>query len=713
MRIPLTILLTSFSLTALAQEPKRPTDTIRTLDSITVTARKPLVTRKADRYIVNIENSHLSNGYSALEVLQRSPGLWVTPNGSIRITGSQSVTVMINDIVQRMSEVELAEYLKTLRSEDISKIEVIANPPAEFEAASSGGIVHIVLKKSRQQGLTGSLSSMYKQRGAKPQWSLGSMLDYKRNKLYLFGSYSYTSDKSRYNGHSETSYPDQSLLSTVGNRNNNDARQQYRIGSVYDISKTKSVNIQHNGNSNDLLQHFYSGIDYQLPAAKVTGDANTDWIRHPRFSSTALSYNWNIDTLGSSLKFIGDYSRSRKRESNELWSVYSDPARNVASRSSTPSSTDLYSAQLDYTLATQKSSVFKTGLKYVQTNRHNTIIAEEGLTGNWVKNPARSNDFRYSEHLLMAYGAYEKRIKQTSFKLGLRAEQTYAKGTSVNTGESIKRKYFGLFPSLFFDHTLQEKQGNSIHLNYSRQVRRPAFNDLNPYRLQLTEYSLITGNPDLLPQYTHSVRAGYTWHRELVVDVYVKTSSNFIAQTAATIDDKVIEHKSKNFPGNTEYGIAFSAPFAITKNWRANNNLTLYHAYSNLNETKIRRSSLSFSTTHTYEWKKVANLDLYIEYNSPYTSDNARMAEIFFTDFGVTRSLWNKKARLRLSFTDLFNTFREKELTEYDNTRINFYQKRPTRTASISFFWSFNAGKAFTKKKIDANNSDEKNRMGN
>ena len=126
------------------------------LNEVTVTAKKPLVTRKADRYIVNVENSYLADGNSGLDVLQKSPGLWVSPNGSIRIRGRQAVTVMINDVVQRMSETELADYLRTLRSEDISKIEIIPNPPAEYEVSSSGGIVHIILRKARKQGLTGT-----------------------------------------------------------------------------------------------------------------------------------------------------------------------------------------------------------------------------------------------------------------------------------------------------------------------------------------------------------------------------------------------------------------------------------------------------------------------------------------------------------------------------------------------------------------------------
>lgn len=707
------IILISICITGMQEVAAQKKDTVRTLKEVSISGQRPMITRKADRYIVHVENSILANGYNGLDVLQKSPGLWVSPDGNIRISGSQSVTVMINDVVQRMSGQELAEYLKTLRSEDISKIEVIANPPAEYEAASSGGIVHIILKKARQQGITGTVIAQYKQQGKKPNAGAGVMLDYKLKKWYLFGSYSYVKDKSRYTGFTATDYPDKSYVHAYNERNNNNTRQQYRAGVVYDFSPAQSLSLQHNGNLNSLLQHFYSDLDYNRPSGPVTGEANTDWVRRPRFTSTTLSYAWNIDTLGSSLKMIADYSHAGKTESNTLNSIYSDSAMSHGLRTNTPSTTDMYSAQADYTKALKGKAAVRAGLKYAQINRHNTILAEDDGTGGWVKNPGGSDDFRYSEHLLMFYGSYEKVIRHTSIKAGLRGEQTYSKGVSLISGEAIDRNYFGWFPSLFIDHSLQEQKGNSVHLNYSRRVRRPAYNDLNPYRLQVNDFAVLTGNPNLQPQYTHSIQAGYTWHREYTADLYFKSTTNYIAQTARTIEERVIEHMSKNYPNNTEVGLSLSAPLTILKNWRTNNSLLLYYATTDLDEVRISRTSISLKTIHTYEWKKVADVDLYVEYNTPYTQANSRMSEIFYVDLGMSRRILKNKGRVRLSFADLFNTFRERHLTEYSGTRIVFYQKRPTRTASVSFTWNFSAGKAFTKKKIDANNSDEKSRMGN
>jgi outer membrane receptor protein involved in Fe transport len=683
----------------------------QTLREVTVSSKKPLITRRSDRYIVNVENSYLANGNSGLDVLQRSPGLWVSPDGGIRITGGQSVTVMINDVVQRMSSAELADFLRSLRSEDISKIEVIPNPPAEFEAASSGGIVHIILKKSRRDGLTGTLSGQYKQQNRDPYSAAGISLDYKLQQWYLFGGYNYTNDQSAYKGWNNVLYPDKSSIYNNTRRFNNNTRHQFRAGMVYDFSANHSINFQVIGAANQLIQSFHSGLQYTLPGEKIIGDANSGWRRKPWQASYTLNYGWKMDTLGSVLRLIADYTTSNKTEINELNSTYSDTARNQFYRTLTPSNTGLSSIQADYTRALPRQAAIKSGIKYVYTDRDNTVLTERNTTGDWIKDPAASNEFRYTETLLMFYGSLEKSWKRTSLKAGLRGEKTWADGHSLTLDQRIRQNYFGWFPSLFITHALNEEKGNSLVLNYSRRVRRPGYNDLNPYRLQVHDFTVLTGNPNLVPQYTHSLRGGYTHRQNYTATLYFQSTSNYIAQTASTIDSNIIEYKSKNYPNSTEYGLSLDASFNVTKNWSSRNSFLAYYFSADLDTVRLSQRSFSIQSVQTINWKKVMDIDVLMYYTSPYLHANTTQAEIFSMDLGFTRKLWKDRGRVRLYVSDIFNTSREKELTEFNNTRIDFYQKRPTRTVSLSFSYTFRAGKTFTNKRIDQNNSDEKNRL--
>ena len=680
------------------------------LAGVTVTAKKPLITRKADRYIVNVENSYLANGKSGLEVLQQSPGLWLKNDGSIRIRGSQQATVMINNVVQSMSDTELTDYLSTLKSEDISKIEIIPNPPGEYEASATGGIVHIILKNGRQQGFTGSVYGSYKQQGKKPYSSGGGSLDLKRGKLYFFGSLSSIRDKSLYTGYTHVRYPDGSTFHSAVERDNNNTRYQYRVTAAFDFSPSHSLNIQTTAGTSELLQYFSSGILYQQPRLLTTGNAKTEWIRHPQLSSTTLNYAWKLDSTGSSVKLITDYTDSRKAESNTLVSAYSDTTKNSNVRTRTPSTTNIYSLQEDYTKMTAANTAFKTGAKYVVTWRYNRVIMDNYNGNLWIENPGAGNEFQYNEKLMMGYISFEKKFRLINLKTSLRGEQTYARGHSMNSNEYITNNYFGLFPSFFLSRLLNEKKGNSIQLTYSRRVKRPGYNDLNPYRLQLHDYTILTGNPDLLPQFTHSLEGSYTLLQNYTATTYFMSTRNFIAQTATTVNGNIIEYQSKNFKGNTEYGMALNASNTIGRSWNINTSVALYHVKTELAPT-LTQTSFSIKTVHTIALKKIADIDVYAEYSSPYLSANARQTGIFDMDLGITKKIGNNK--LRFSLSDIFNTVREKDVTQYNRTRIDFYQKRPTRTASLSFTFNFKRGKKFAQKRLEQNNSEEKSRLGN
>jgi hypothetical protein len=681
------------------------------LGEVVVASRKPLVTRKADRYIVQVEDSYLANGHSGLEVLQRSPGLWVSPDGSIRIIGGQSVTVMINDVVQRMSGAELADYLRSLRSEDIAKIEVIPNPPSEYEASSTGGIIHIILKKARKDGLTGNLSAQYRQQGSNPATGLGGSFDYKSKQLYLVGGYNFTNDRTTYTGWNNVRYPDKSNLYTSTSRNNNITRHQFRAGLVYDFSAWHSLNLQVMGMDSRLVNRFESGLVYNLPAGKVTGDALSGWRRKPWQGSYTLNYGWKMDTLGSVLRLIADYTTSSKWEINELMSIYSDTLRNRHYRTITPSTTHLTSVQADYTKALRKAAAIKAGIKYVHTGRNNTVLTEQYEDLQWQKDVGASNEFEYSEDLLMFYGSFEKTIKNTSIKAGLRGENTWANGYSITLQQGINRKYFSWFPALFITRNLNEKKGNVLVLNYARRVRRPGYNDLNPYRLQVHDFTIMTGNPNLVPQYTHSIRVGYTHRHNYTATVYLQNTSNYLAQTASTVDSNIVEYRTKNYPNNIEYGVSLEAAVNITKWWNSRTNCMAYYISSKMDVGRFSRQSLNIQSVQIITWKKVMDIDMVMQYNSPYLQANSRYAQVFWMDAGFVRKFWKDRCRLRLFVTDIFNTFREKELTTYGDTRIDFYQKRPTRSLGLSLNYNFRAGKVFTKKRIDQHTSDEKSRL--
>ncbi|RZJ90299.1 MAG: TonB-dependent receptor [Chryseobacterium sp.] len=684
----------------------------QTLQTVTVVNTKPLIERKTDRYIVNVENGSLAQGLSAFEVLQKSPGIWVNQDGSIRIKGNQSVMVMINDIVQRMSQDDLAEYLKSLRSEDISKIEVIYNPPAEFEAAGTGGIVHIVLKKARKDGLNGSLNARYQKQGKGSLISGGSSLAYKIKRLYLSANGAYTNDTNFSYGEETFSYPDASIFSNTTVRSNKISRYQYRFSAAYDISINQSLAIQNTGSENQPSQLFLTDIIYRNITSRP-GYARADWDRAINFNSTTINYIWKLDSLGSSLKVIGDYSRNAKDEQNQLLTTYSSPSSSMQSRTMTPSSTGIYAGQIDYTKNWKNKLELKGGIKYSAIHRDNESISENFNQGRWINNALISNQFFYKEQLGMLYTTLEKTIGRNSLKIGLRAEQTLSNGISVTSGDAFKRKYLSLFPSVYLMRLLNDDKGSSLFFNYSRRLQRPSFNDLNPYRLQVHDYMILTGNPDLLPHHSHNFQVGYNFLSHYNFDLYYSSTSNLIALLANTIANNVVEYKSFNFKAGKEYGLNINASPQISKAWKSSYSLSLYRASTSANNIGNTKTTLAVKSMQTISLKKVPTLDVIAEYKSPSVSGNTRLGHMFYLDLMLSQKILKDKATLRVYLSDLFNTVRETEFSVNNGTVIDFYQKRQTRNISLSFSYNFSLGSKFNQNNIEQSNKEENKRMGN
>ena len=681
-----------------------------TLGNVTVTARKPMVTRRADRFIINIENSFLANGNSALDVLQRAPGLSVDYNGTIKIMGAQGVTVMINDMIQRMSGDELAAYLRTLRSEDISRIEVIPTPPAEYEAAGSGGIVHIILKQARRDGINGVVSGQYRQIGEHGFTWLSGSVDYKRDKLYLVGGVSVNRELTNTMATSENRFPDKSFFTTSVARTNLNRRQSYRLGMVYDISARQSLSVYSSYNHVWMDHHFYSDV-VQGDASGITNGTNTtSWLRNPSQGSVNAVYTRKTDTIGSVFKIITEYTNGKRNDVNLFAAASADHSLDALRNTYTDHGTDIFTIQADHMQVLKKNAALRAGIKYAGIGRENNVAIDDIINGNIVPNPG-SNRFRYREQLLMGYLAAEKTFGSTSVKLGLRGEQTFSKGHSITGASSFTRQYFNLFPSLFISHVLGEEKGGTMYFSYARRLSRPGFNELNPYRMQLNSVSVIIGNPDLQPEFTHKFDLGYQSAKGFSASLFYMLSTGVIRQLAVP-DGNIIEQQYRNLDHHFTYGLDLEAPFTVVKGWMISNSLNFLYAGFSTQVFNNRSAALSFRQIQSVQIPKVMDIDLVADYRSPYVNGNSHVSDYFYMDIGLTRRILNNKGRVRLLVSDIFNTAREQENTDYQGAYSAFYQKRQTRFIGISFNYSFSLGKKFNKKNIDQGSSEEKSRLG-
>jgi outer membrane receptor protein involved in Fe transport len=460
---------------------------------------------------------------------------------------------------------------------------------------------------------------------------------------------------------------------------------------------------------NQFYNKFHTGSYYEDATEQTTGNAYTDWLRKPLFISTTFNYNWRIDSLGSLFKIVADHMYGNKTEMNRFTATYNDPLQNITNRVSTPIATNVYSFQLDYTKMFHNKLQLKTGAKYAGTEKDNELIREDFVGSAWKTDPLMSNRFLYAENVLMIYAALEQTFGKTSVKGGLRTEKTFSKGDSRTTGQQFNRNYSGWFPSLFITHTFNETKANSVFINYSRRLQRPGFKELNPYRLQFDNHTIMLGNPYLTPQYTNNVEAGYNFLHDFSASVYLAITNKVIGQLATPVTGNIIEYQFQNLDRNTEFGISLSAPFNIMKGWTSSNSAFAYHAAYTINRVKVQQQTFALKSYHTISFKKIVDIEVIGEYRSKYVQSNSVMGSLFYCDIGISRKIFHGKGRVKFYYSDTTNSSREREITDYAGTHIYFYQKRQTSNPSISVNYNFSSGKKFNSKKIESGNTDNRN----
>ncbi|ERJ58707.1 hypothetical protein M472_07995 [Sphingobacterium paucimobilis HER1398] len=680
------------------------------LETVHVQTAKPQYVRLVDRMVVNIDGTLLGTGLSSLELLQRTPSLWVDAGGNITMRGSQSVVVMIGDVVLRMSSFELSEYLRSIPSEDINKIEVIANPGAEYEAEGTGGIVRIILKKGVNEGYKIILASRYKQQGKDPFYNGGSMFDYNRGKFKASGALGYKIDKQRHVANYHNFYADASEYRSDTRRFKENTGYNARITTSYEFNDRQSLGLQSVLLTSHSDQKFYTDNEHRQENDTIFKKTENNWINKGTMSNTTLNYTLVLDTLSSTFKLLADHLYNDNEESNDYQLRALSSAGVQQYQNLSPSTTNIYSFQTDLDKRYLSGSKFAVGMKYVGTRRNNTVIRNNYLDNQWEQDAAYSNNFVYHEDLLMGYASFNRNIKDFSVKAGIRAEQTFIDGRSTTSLEKVNQQYLNFFPSIYLTQAWRGT-GSTIHLNYGKRIRRPSFKDINPYTLQIDDFVVLQGNALLQPEFIHKVEAGLSFKKGVVVDLFYSDTQNSIVQSVKAMDSKLLKYQPINFNSKQDYGITAFVPQRINKQWSIQGNFSFFNSEYIHKDMKQSQPVFEGRLNHILKFNNLFDTTCAFSYRTLSYRGNTQYADQFYTDVVLSRPFFKGKGRIVFQVDDIFNTQREREFTATEGTVINFYQKRPTRTFNVSFTYMISRGKKSEEKKIQQSNEDERQRV--
>ncbi|MEM6721844.1 MAG: outer membrane beta-barrel family protein [Bacteroidota bacterium] len=690
------------------------------LDAVTITAKKPVIQRKAGKLIFNVKNSVVSNGFNGMEALKFAPKIDPTSDG-IRMIGKSSLAVMVNDRLLNLDGQSLDSYLKSLRSENIERIEIVTNPPARFDASGNSGMINIILKKNTDVGFDGSVTGTYVQRSY-PGIMPSAYLKYSTEKLLVSMNMYATSEGKLNEASNEFIYP------TL--RRNGSTRTKQEIDGLsgglnveYKFNDNHKAGIILNGDiweTQDELQNntiFQTIGSQQIDSTLLAPSNNTN--KYDYISASAY-YDIQLDTIGSMLQFNYNHlNKNNEDERNLFLSAYEGNLTNLIRNNSainlSESDYQVNSLNVDVSLPIKDAKLgFGGKLTFLKNN--SDIQYFDTTSGTAILDTNQSNIFAYDEDVYALYTSFQKPLGEKVYLImGLRYEYTQTRGNSITTGEVNENTFSNLFPSISLSYDPNDK--HSFSLGYSKRIDRPGFSDINPFRTYSDFFFFSEGNPRLVPSITHNIDVSYIFNNSLEISMYysrLNDAVDFI--TLTTVDENAVVSRPENFYDQSTFGLDIYYNWSPTSWFSTNNGFSAYYNSSDSNIPEVTLAELSgygyfVSTRNTFTINKERGNTLYANFfqNFPQTSGFLRTFNVANLELGGKFTFYDKRLTLNAYVSDIFRQNRSRNREIYQDYRFNSKIYNDIRRFNLALTYTFGNNKSkSSNRRID---DSDKNRL--
>jgi hypothetical protein len=664
------------------------------LEGITISNRKKLVEQKVDRMVFNVQNSIASQGMSGLDALRNTPLVRVQ-NDNIAIVGKGNVTVMINDRMINLSGTELSNYLQSLRSDDIARIEVITTPPSKYEAQGNSGIINIILKRNPNLGWSGNVSGTY-QRNSYNGFRTGATVNYQSNKIS-------TSLKLRQYDYSYKVVGTRNLLGSNNSIYTAESRkdQAKAVGLNYSfdykINNKQNVGFIYDFNSQKYTMDSYGSSRYEklnMTDSTLTTFQKQIW-KTPAHTLNAY-YDIKLDTLGKKISFTGNLLSNIPDKGNDFNTLNNDSAKESIVRNNSKMNYSIYSGQIDLTLPFKWSTI-ETGVKYTLFDNNSNVGYYDRIGSNYIINPNNSNIFDYKEYNYAAYFSIQKDFnKKWSAKVGLRYEYTSLQGQTPGAVISnLKNEYGKLFPTAYVSYKANDS--HSFSINYSRRIDRPDFQSLNPFRWYTNPYIYYTGTPTLQPSFNDNVEFSYAFKDKLTLGIYNQHSRNNTSSIARFIDG-INSNTVENGYNQNRLGLNIGYYDKFLKIWESS--ISVNASYTQTSPTiaeleRLKLYSLYYAVNNTVELNKDKTYFLLVNFSHslPFTYANIKVEDQIDFSTGIRASFLDKKLNMSAIVSDLFKTLKNNGYSYNGGYRSEFKQYNDYRRFTFSVTYAFGNNK--------------------
>ncbi len=688
------------------------------LAEVVVKGQRAIITDNLDKKVIDVTRDLTATGGTAVDVLQNVPSVTVDQNGAVSLRGAANVRLLVDGKPTGVS-------LDQLPASSIQTIEVVTNPSSRYDAEGSAGIINIVLRKERQDGLNGQASATA---GTGDKYNTSLSLNYHQGKLNVFGSYDWRDDRRTGSGsvrqRSQTATgpvvlnQDRSGVSTG-------VSHAVRLGFDYALTPYQTLTLagQPRYNSQNNRENIFSAQTNQ-----TTGE-------RPALGNTTR-YNTNAGTAKQA-DFSLDYRRLwPDQKGRELTAnvIYTPVHSNIGVNSTVSyfaqttgyqqqqfdTRNDLASAQLDYVRPVGEKGRYELGAKSISRRSDDDyrFTSQPALTY------SPSNRFIYHEFIQSVYGTYANAAGAFGYQLGLRLEQTNTRGDLVAaalTEPSFTRSYLSLFPSAVLAYDVSKE--HRVQLSYSRRVQRPGADELNPFPDRSDPLNLRAGNTTLRPEFVHALELGdqhfFGASGSVSATAFYRLEENTITNIRDpfffdVVTNSVVTKTTRlNVGQETNYGLEAVASAPVTSRWKVSLNASAFRriikgsAPTNLdfnNSNFVYTSRLNTTVSPT----RLLDLQLSANYRSPVVSAQGQRLTQFSADLAAKYTVLKEKGSLTLRVSDIFNTLQfnfNAYGTGFESVSRN---KRESRIGYLGFSYRFGRASTAPRPKRREEPADER-----
>lgn len=693
------------------------------LSTVTVVAQRPGLEMGIDRKVFNVEKNLTATGGTAIDVMKGIPSVTVDVEGNVLLRNN-TPQIFVDGRPTILT-------LEQIPADNIERVELITNPSAKFDAASTGGIINVILKKNKRIGLNGIASAGV----GSPDILNGNLtLNLREGKFNIFASGNYNHAGGIATSQTLRQNKQNGIIQNYFNQNSKGERTREfssaRFGFDFFIDNRNTITVSQN-----FVKGKFSGGEYQkqeylnqFGQLERRGDRLSDGQSSFNRSNTQVVFNHKFTKPGQVLSADVTYNYGKGNDRSNIFNTYfypdgreyklPDRVRNDGSNKN-----DQLTIQVDFVNPKRENSKFEAGIRSFINNFSSDFNAFAiDVAGNATK-LALSNKYEYKEVINALYATYSNKWEKMSYQFGLRAEHSTFDGELPDSARkfgyeypsSLKNIFDALFPSVFITKELSE--GEDIQLNYTRRIRRPDFWRLNPFIDINDPVNLRMGNPNLRPEFTNSFEFNYNKKYEkgsFLGVLFFRNTQGDITQFSdtisaaqyqqlnnAAIDPNAILNTFINAQNTNSFGAELTLQHTLAKNFDIV--LTIQMQYQKVNavvdELDLSNEGFQYEAKLTTNYKIVTqrsklfnNLSFQLigEYESWEIIPQGKRKPQFYMDAAIRKDfLKNNKASLTFSVNDVFNTNRWGTIYDTERFYQDSYRRRNVRGFRLTCSYRF------------------------